>query len=87
MHLLRISNATLVIAIEVYHKELKQTCGIAYCQARSGRAQRNHFLLSMLAWIDLKFKRCVDTLSIYRSKWQSIKQSISLNLSNFYATP
>ena len=29
-------------SIEVYHRELKQTCGIERCQARTGRAQRNH---------------------------------------------
>ncbi|WP_155066466.1 hypothetical protein [Piscirickettsia salmonis] len=26
----------------LYHRELKQTCGIERCQARTGRAQRNH---------------------------------------------
>lgn len=25
-------------AVEVYHRELKQTCGIERCQARTGRA-------------------------------------------------
>jgi len=28
--------------VEIYHRELKQTCRIERCQARSGRAQRNH---------------------------------------------
>jgi hypothetical protein len=33
--------------IEVYHRELKQTCGIEGCQARTGRAQRNHIFIAM----------------------------------------
>ena len=37
--------------IEVYHRELKQTCGIERCQSRTGRAQRNHICLAVLAWI------------------------------------
>ncbi|QGP55949.1 hypothetical protein PsalMR5_03424 [Piscirickettsia salmonis] len=39
-------------SIEVYHRELKQTCGIERCQARTGRAQRNHISLSIAAWVD-----------------------------------
>ena len=32
-------------SIEVYHRELKQTCGIERCQARTGRAQqRNQYM-------------------------------------------
>nr|WP_222703497.1 hypothetical protein [Candidatus Arsenophonus triatominarum] len=29
-------------SIEVYHREVKQNCGIEHCQARTSRAQRNH---------------------------------------------
>ena len=34
-------------AIENYHRELKQNCGVAHCQARSSRAQRNHIGLAI----------------------------------------
>src|SRR6267378_3054051 len=34
-------------SIEVYHRELKQTCGIERCQARTGRAQRNHIFIAI----------------------------------------
>ena len=34
--------------IEVLHRELKQTCGLEYCQAHTSRAQRNHIVLSVL---------------------------------------
>ena len=36
-------------SIEIYHRELKQTCGIERCQARTGRAQRSHICLSILS--------------------------------------
>nr|WP_281181168.1 transposase [Candidatus Arsenophonus triatominarum] len=29
-------------SVEVYHREVKQNCGIERCQARTSRAQRNH---------------------------------------------
>ena len=38
-------------SIEVYHRELKQTCGLERCQARTGRAQRNHLFLALSTWI------------------------------------
>lgn len=44
-------------SIEVYHRELKQTCGIERCQARTGRAQRNHICLAIKAWIDKYLRR------------------------------
>jgi len=37
--------------IEVYHRELKQTCEIEHCQVRTNRAKRNHICLSIIAWI------------------------------------
>jgi hypothetical protein len=40
-------------SIEVYHRELKQTCGIERCQARTGRAQRNHIYLAVSAWLEM----------------------------------
>lgn len=39
-----ISAYTMRWLVEVYHREVKQTCGIERCQARTGRAQRNHIL-------------------------------------------
>nr|WP_222703486.1 transposase [Candidatus Arsenophonus triatominarum] len=29
-------------SVEVYHREVKQNCGIERCQARTSRAQRNN---------------------------------------------
>jgi putative transposase len=40
--------------IEVYHRSLKQTCGVERCQARSARAQRNHIGLAIRAFVRLE---------------------------------
>ena len=35
--------------IEQYHREVKQTTGIAKCQARNSKAQRKHIITSILS--------------------------------------
>lgn len=67
-------------SIEVYHRELKQTCGIERCQARTGRAQRNHICLAIIAWVDKYKRRIIDKLSVYRQDWQVIKNSIAVEI-------
>jgi len=66
--------------IEVYHRELKQTCGLERCQARTSRAQRNHILLSVLAWMEHFKRRGLEGISYYKIKWDSIKPAISSNI-------
>src|SRR5690606_308761 len=68
-------------SIEVYHRELKQTCGIERCQARIGRAQRNHICLSILAWLDKQRRRISENLSFYQQDWDVIKYTISNSIS------
>ena len=51
--------------IEVFHRELKQTCGLEHCQSRTGRAQRNHIILSVLSWIKSAYVRRSNNLSFY----------------------
>lgn len=63
--------------IEVYHRELKQTCGLERCQSRTGRAQRNHIFLSISAWIQKFKRRTVEGISFYQQKWDVIKNDIS----------
>lgn len=64
-------------AIEVFHRELKQTCGLGRCQARTSRAQRNHIALSILAWIKQATVRRYSDLSHYQQQWDVIKQAIA----------
>ena len=63
--------------IEVYHRELKQTCGIEDCQSRAGRAQRNHIAYNtMIAWISMADIRRRFGLSLYQQQWNVIKSAI-----------
>ena len=64
-------------AIEVFHRELKQTCGLVCCQARTGRAQRNHIALAILTWINQAKLRKQFSCSFYQLKWNVIKDAIS----------
>lgn len=66
--------------IEVFHRELKQTCGLEHCQSRNGRAQRNHIVLSVLSWIKAAEVRRRDELSLYQQQWDVIKQAIAQQL-------
>lgn len=74
-------------SIEVYHRELKQTCGIERCQARTGRAQRNHICLSILAWLDKYRRRIIDKVSFYQQDWNVIKYAISREIKAIIAAP
>ena len=67
-------------SVEVYHRELKQTCGIERCQSRTGRAQRNHVCLAVLAWISLRKKWWSLKITLYQQKWEVIKEAIAAQL-------
>jgi len=67
-------------AIEVFHRELKQTCGLECSQARTGRSQRNHIVLSVLSWIKKQELRKKQNITCYRQKWNIIKQSVATQL-------
>ena len=66
--------------IEVFHRELKQTCGLEHCQARTSRAQRNHIVLSVLTWIKQAALRKQYNISFYQQQWNTIKDAIALQM-------
>ena len=72
-------------SIEVYHRELKQTCGIERCQARAGRSQRNHICMAIIAWLDKHRRRVVEKLTFYQQDWNFIKESISNGIKEIMA--
>lgn len=74
-------------SVEVYHRELKQTCGIERCQARTGRAQRNHICLAIKVWIDKHMRRIHDRITLYEQNWQVVKQAISESIRLSLAIP
>jgi len=67
-------------SIEVYHREIKQTCGIERCQARTSRAQRNHIFMAIAAWLAKNRKRVRYKLTLYQQDWDIIKSAITSNM-------
>jgi hypothetical protein len=53
-------------SIEVYHREIKQTCGIERCQSRTGGAQRNHIFLAIAAWFEQHRWRIHKRITLYQ---------------------
>ncbi len=74
-------------SIEVYHRELKQTCGIERCQARTGRSQRNHICMAILAWIDKHRKRITEKITLYQQKWEIITHGICQKIKEILSYP
>lgn len=58
--------------IEEYHRGLKQQCGIAKCQARTDRSQRNHIWAAIHAFVILELHRKTTGMT-----WQEAKRSIA----------
>ena len=50
--------------------EIKQTCGIERCQARTSRAQRNP------AWVQQHKRRLTVRITLYQQNWNIIKNAI-----------
>jgi hypothetical protein len=50
----RLSKAEKTWGIEMYHRGLKQCCGVEKCQSRKAKAQRTHILLSIRAFLRLE---------------------------------
>lgn len=67
-------------SIEVYHREIKQTCGIERCQARTSRAQRNHIFMAIAAWLAKHRKRVREKITLYQQDWDIIKSAITSSI-------
>ena len=65
--------------IEEYHRGLKQQCGVAKCQARTERSQRNHIFCSIQAFLALELHRLKTGVT-----WQQAKLSIARNAIQSY---
>jgi hypothetical protein len=64
------------VAIEEYHRGLKQCCGVERCQARTERSQRNHILLAIRAFIRLEWRRLETGCSWYETKKQMLREAL-----------
>lgn len=54
--------------IELFHREIKQTTGIAKCQCRKQRIQRNHIACCLLVWTFMKKEAYKLGKTIYQIK-------------------
>jgi putative transposase len=68
--------------IEVYHRGIKQCCGIEKAQVRAERSQRAHVLLSLRAFLRLEVNRLVRAVSWYEAKFSIIRAAISAFLAH-----
>lgn len=62
--------------IEVYHRVLKQCCGIERSQARGELAQRNHLGLSLRAFLRLEANRLRSGVSWYEAKLSIVRDAV-----------
>ena len=69
-----------VFAIENYHRQLKQCCGVERAQVRSAEAQTCHIVLSLRAFVRLEAHRLQTGMSGYAAKANLIREAIRLYL-------
>lgn len=74
------------LAIEEYHRGLKQCCGVERCSARQEQAQRNHIIWAIRAFVRLEYQRLQTSKSWYESKKQLIRAAIRAYRTNPHLT-
>lgn len=72
--------------IEVYHRSLKQTCGVERCRARSGRAQRNHIGFVLRAFVRLERFFFRTGISEWEAKARIIREAVRAYLASLVYT-
>jgi len=68
--------------IEVYHRGLKQCCGLERAQVRKAVAQRNHFLYALRAFLRLEVHKLRTGISWYEAKASIIREAIRAYLAH-----
>jgi putative transposase len=68
--------AELSYAIENYHRDLKQNCGVERCQARSAVAQRNHIGMALRAFLRLEWHFFTTGVSGYETKRSLVREAV-----------
>jgi putative transposase len=66
----------LAWGIEVYHRGLKQFCGVERAQVRAGRAQRNHITCALRAFLRFEQHRTVTGVSWWDAKLGIIRDAV-----------
>ena len=78
--LTRLKYAEWAWGIEVYHRGLKQHCGVERAAVRAARAQRNHINCALRAFLRLEQHRLVTGVRWREAKTDSIGEAIRLYL-------
>jgi putative transposase len=74
--------------IEVYHRTLKQTCGVERCQARIGCAQRNHIGFAIRAFVRLERFFFRTGISEWEAKARIVRDAVrSYLMAPLYVLP
>ena len=69
-------HAEVSFAIENYHRELKQFCGVEKCQVRSERAQRNHIGMALRAFLRLEWHFFTTGISAFEAKLRLVREAV-----------
>lgn len=80
--LTRLKYAEWAWGIEVYHRGLKQHCGVERAEVRAARAQRNHIGWAIRAFLRLEQHRVVTGMSWWEAKTSIIREAIRLYLTH-----
>jgi putative transposase len=72
----RRQGAEMGFAIENYHRELKQNCGVERSQSRSERAQRNHIGMALRAYLRLEWNFFTTGVSGFETKLRLIRDAV-----------
>jgi DDE family transposase len=76
----------LSFAIENYHRELKQNCGVEKCQARKARAQRNHIGCALRAFLRLEWHFFTSGISGWETKLGLVREAVRSYLARPWLT-
>src|SRR5207245_1813493 len=68
--------------IEVYHRGIKQCCGIERCQAQKEAVQRGHIQLALRAFVRLEAHWLRTGTSWYQAKQDIVRQAIRAYLAH-----
>jgi putative transposase len=74
--LMRVKYANEAWTIENYHRGIKQFSGVERCQARSGKAQRNHIGLALRAFLRLEIHCYQSGVSWFAAKNSIIREAV-----------
>ncbi len=68
--------------IELFHRGIKQCCGIERSMVRKGIKVFNHICLSIRAFLRLEVNRLMTGISWYEAKTRIIRSAVSTYLGN-----